>query len=120
MKIGVPKEIRPGERRVAATPESVNRLVKLGFEVMIQKDAGEGAAFPDSEYEKVGARLVPTARELWANADIVLKVQPPEANAELGQETELLREGATLVSLRRPCSRWTKSHASRAPRRWTR
>jgi len=102
MKIGVPKEIRPGERRVAATPESVNRLVKLGFEVMIQKDAGEGAAFPDAEYEKVGARLVANARELWASADIVLKVQPPESNAELGQETELLREGATLVSFLYP------------------
>ena len=103
MKIGVPKEIRPGERRVAATPESVSRLVKLGFEVaMIQKDAGEGAAFPDNEYEKAGARMVATARELWAAADIVLKVQPPEQNTELGHEADLLREGATLVSFLYP------------------
>ena len=98
MKIGVPKEIRPGERRVAATPESVSRLVKLGFEVLIQSNAGEGAAFPDSEYEKVGASIVPTARELWQAAELVLKVQPPEQHAELGHETELLREGGTLVS----------------------
>src|SRR6478752_4513005 len=98
MKIGVPKEIRPGERRVAATPESVSRLVKLGFEVSIQTGAGEGAAFPDEEYEKVGASLAPNARELWASSDVVLKVQPPEHNAELGHETDLLREGATLVS----------------------
>jgi NAD(P) transhydrogenase subunit alpha len=102
MKIGVPKEIRPGERRVAATPESVNRLVKLGFEVMIQNGAGEGAAFPDAEYEKVGARMVANTRELWSSADIVLKVQPPESNTELGHETELLREGGTLVSFLYP------------------
>ncbi len=102
MKIGVPKEIRPGERRVAATPESVARLVKLGFEVLIQKDAGGGAAFPDEEYEKAGARLVAGARELWSAADVVLKVQPPEANAELGHEADLLREGATLVSFLYP------------------
>src|SRR5688572_27548896 len=98
MKIGVPKEIRPGERRVAATPESVSRLVKLGFDVAIQSGAGEGGAFPDSEYAKAGATLVSGARELWAQADIVLKVQPPESNAELGHEAELLREGAVLVS----------------------
>jgi NAD(P) transhydrogenase subunit alpha len=98
MKIGVPKEVRPGERRVAATPESVGRLVKLGFEVCVQRDAGGGAAFPDEEYELAGARIVPSARELWAQADIVLKVQPPEVHPELGHEAELLREGATLVS----------------------
>jgi NAD(P) transhydrogenase subunit alpha len=97
MKIGVPKEIRPGERRVAATPESVSRLVKLGFEVQIQKGAGEGAAFPDVEYEKAGAHLVATARELWASTDVLLKVQPPEQSAELGHEADLLREGAVLV-----------------------
>ncbi len=104
MKIGVPKEIRPGERRVAATPESVSRLVKLGFEVMIQKDAGEGAAFPDNEYEKAGARIVATARELWASADVVLKVQPPDVHLDLGHEADLLRDSATLVSFLYPGS----------------
>jgi NAD(P) transhydrogenase subunit alpha len=98
MKIGVPKEVRPGERRVAATPESVSRLGKLGFEVQIERDAGAGAAFPDAEYEKAGARIVQTAAELWATSDVVLKVQPPEQHPELGHEAELLREGATLVS----------------------
>ncbi|HEY3495317.1 MAG TPA: Re/Si-specific NAD(P)(+) transhydrogenase subunit alpha [Polyangiaceae bacterium] len=98
MKIGVPKEIRPGERRVAATPESVSRLVKLGFEVVIQANAGQGAAFEDTDYEKAGASIAPSARELWAQADVVLKVQPPESNAELGHEADLLREGAALVS----------------------
>ncbi len=98
MKIGVPKEIRPGERRVAATPESVGRLVKLGFEVLIEKDAGAGAAFPDDQYEKAGARVVGGAGELWSAADVVLKVQPPEQHPELGHEADLLREGGTLVS----------------------
>jgi NAD(P) transhydrogenase subunit alpha len=102
MKIGVPKEIRPGERRVAATPESVSRLVKLGFEVQIQKDAGEGAAFPDAEYEKAGAHIVTGTRDLWSSSDVILKVQPPEHNAELGHESELLREGGTLVSFLYP------------------
>ena len=98
MRIGVPKEIRPGERRVAATPETVARLSKLGFEVAVETGAGAGAAFPDEDYQKVGARIAPTTRELWAFADIVLKVQPPEQHGDLGHEADLLREGATLVS----------------------
>jgi NAD(P) transhydrogenase subunit alpha len=98
MRIGVPKEIRPGERRVAATPESVARLSKLGFEVAVETGAGAGAAFPDEHYQKVGARIAPTTRDLWAFADIILKVQPPEQHTELGHEADLLREGATLVS----------------------
>src|SRR5688500_18266643 len=98
MRIGVPKEIRPGERRVAATPETVARLLKLGFEVAVETGAGAGAAFPDEGYQKVGARIAPTTLELWAFADIVLKVQPPEQHAELGHEADLLREGGTLVS----------------------
>jgi H+-translocating NAD(P) transhydrogenase subunit alpha len=98
MRIGVPKEIRPGERRVAATPETVARLSKLGFEVAVETGAGAGAAFQDEDYQKFGARIAPTTRELWAFADIVLKVQPPEQHGELGHEADLLREGATLVS----------------------
>jgi NAD(P) transhydrogenase subunit alpha len=98
VKIGVPKEIRPGERRVAATPETVSRLLKLGFEVVFEAGAGRGAAFPDEDYEKAGARVVATAGEVWSDAEIILKVQPPEARPEGGHEAELLREGATLVS----------------------
>jgi len=99
MKIGIPKEIRPGERRVAATPETVSRLQKLGFEVLVQSQAGVGASFTDAEYAALGATISPDARELWAASDIVLKVQPPEVHLELGvHETELLREGGTLVS----------------------
>jgi NAD(P) transhydrogenase subunit alpha len=98
MKIGVPKEIRAGERRVAATPETIGRLKKLGFEVVIEHDAGAGASFYDDDYRNVGATVVDDAREVWA-ADIVLKVQPPDQHPTSGaHEADLLRPGSTLIS----------------------
>ena len=99
MKIGIPKEIRPGERRVAATPDTVSRLLKLGFDVSVETQAGAGASFRDTEYSALGASVLHSARELWDTSDIILKVQPPEENSELGtHEAELLREGGILVS----------------------
>jgi NAD(P) transhydrogenase subunit alpha len=93
MIIGVPKESQAGERRVAATPDTVKRLKKLGFDVTVERDAGALAAFPNQDYEAAGARVVDTAKELWAGSDIVLKVQPPTEG-----EADLLESGATLVS----------------------
>jgi NAD(P) transhydrogenase subunit alpha len=99
MKIGIPKERRPGERRVAATPDTVSRLLKLGFEVQVESQAGAGASFGDADYTAIGASIVSGARELWEGSDLVLKVQPPELNPELGvHEADLLREGGMLVS----------------------
>jgi NAD(P) transhydrogenase subunit alpha len=99
MRLAVPSEVRPAERRAAATPESTARLVKLGFEVFIERGAGKGASFPDEDYQAAGARIVSDTRELWRTADIVLKVQPPTVHPTLGvHEADLLREGATLVS----------------------
>jgi NAD(P) transhydrogenase subunit alpha len=99
MKLAVPKEIRPGERRVAATPESAARLIKLGFEVFVESKAGAGAFFGDDDYERAGARIVTDTRQLWQTADIVLKVQPPDMHPTLAtHEADLLRPGATLVS----------------------
>jgi H+-translocating NAD(P) transhydrogenase subunit alpha len=99
MKVGVPKEVRRGERRVAATPETVGRLLKLGFEVMVEKDAGAGASFRDADYVAQGATIAPSATALWQDAELVLKVQPPEQHPELNvHEAELLREGGILVS----------------------
>jgi H+-translocating NAD(P) transhydrogenase subunit alpha len=99
MKIGIPKEVRPGERRVAATPDTVSRLLKLGFEVQVESHAGAGASFKDADYAALGASIVSGARELWEGSELILKVQPPELNAELGvHEAELLREGGMLVS----------------------
>ncbi len=99
MKIAIPREIHPGERRVAATPDTVKRLKKLGFEVTVETGAGTAAAFHDRQFEEVGATLVADTRQLWTDADIVLKVRPPEENKELGvDETELLREGQVFIS----------------------
>jgi H+-translocating NAD(P) transhydrogenase subunit alpha len=99
MNIGIPKEIRAGERRVAATPETVGRLRKLGFTVMVETQAGAGASFYDEDYVNAGATVVPDTRALWSGADILLKVQPPETHPTLGvHEADLLRPGATLIS----------------------
>src|SRR5579883_732992 len=98
MKIGIPKEIRPGERRVAATPDTVGRLRKLGFDVVVESGAGVGASFDDAAYAAAGAVIAPSAREVWAGGDVVLKVQPPEARVDGTHEADLLREGGTLVS----------------------
>jgi NAD(P) transhydrogenase subunit alpha len=99
MKVAIPREIHPGERRVAATPETVERLVKLGFEVSIGAGAGAGSAMSDAAYAAVGARIVSSVSALWQDAEVVLKVRPPEHDFESGRhEAELLRPGATLVS----------------------
>ena len=99
MKVAIPREIHPGERRVAATPETVERLVKLGFEVSVGAGAGAGSALGDAAYEAVGAHIVSSVTALWQEADVVLKVRPPEYDFERSRhEAELLRPGATLVS----------------------
>jgi H+-translocating NAD(P) transhydrogenase subunit alpha len=99
MKVGVPKEVRRGERRVAATPETVARLLKLGFEVLVEQDAGAGASFRDADYVAQGAAITSSAKEIWQQTDLVLKVQPPEHNPDLNEhEADLLREGGALVS----------------------
>ncbi len=93
MKIAVPKEIAPGERRVALTPDAAAALVKAGLEVLVQAGAGEGAFHADAAFEKAGARIVPDAAGLYGQADVVLKVQKPAAD-----EVDRMREGAVLVS----------------------
>jgi NAD(P) transhydrogenase subunit alpha len=77
----------------------VVRLIKLGFEVLVETEAGAGASFSDDDYQAAGARLMSDPRQLWAEADIVLKVQPPELHTGVGaHEVDLMRPGATLVS----------------------
>jgi H+-translocating NAD(P) transhydrogenase subunit alpha len=99
MKVAIPREIHPGERRVAATPETVKRLLKLGFEVSIGSGAGAGSSLSDAAYEAAGARVVRSVSTLWQEADLVLKVRPPEQDTTLGKhEVDLLEPGATLVS----------------------
>ena len=93
MRIAVPKEIAPGERRVALTPEAAAALVKGGLEVLVETGAGEGAFHTDAAFEKAGVRIVPDASTLYGQADVVLKVQRPAL-----AEVDRLREGAVLVS----------------------
>ncbi len=99
MKIGIPKEIFPGERRVATTPEIVEQIKKLGFEVIVETGAGIGADLADEVYVEAGAEICPDAASLWSQSDIVLKVRPPAHNVELnGHEASLLKPNATLIS----------------------
>ena len=99
MLIGIPKEIEEGERRVALTPESASHLIELGFELQIEQGAGAAANFDDEEYQKAGVTLVDDPRHLWRNADIIMKVRPPQPHPELGfNGIELLSPGQTLIS----------------------
>jgi NAD(P) transhydrogenase subunit alpha len=99
MKIGVPKEIHYGEKRVATTPEAAEKIIKLGFEVLVEKGAGAAADISDAAYQAVGVSIVDTAASLWEQADIILKVRSPEFNAALGQEeSDLLKPGQHLIS----------------------
>lgn len=93
MKVGVPRETAPGERRVAIVPDGVPALKKAGLEVLVERGAGEAAYHPDGEYEQAGARLVDTDAELFGEADVVLKVDPPTL-----EQVDLMREGAAIVS----------------------
>ena len=93
MRLGVPKETAPGERRVALVPEAVGRLVGAGFEVVVERGAGEAAAFPDEAFAEAGATLVGNAFD----ADAVVKVQKPSAS-----EVEALRDGSVLVAFLQP------------------
>jgi NAD(P) transhydrogenase subunit alpha len=97
--IGIPRERRPGERRVAATPETVARLRRLGFAVITEVDAGAAASFGDDDYAAAGATVVADARQLWTQADIILKVQPPAEYTDLGaHEADLPRPGTVIIS----------------------
>jgi NAD(P) transhydrogenase subunit alpha len=99
MKLAIPRERRPGERRVAATPETVRGLLKLGFEVSIESNAGMGASFGDDDFRASGAQVVKDPRQLWNEADVILKVQPPDEYTELGaHEVDLMRPGALIIS----------------------
>ncbi|WP_029065242.1 Re/Si-specific NAD(P)(+) transhydrogenase subunit alpha [Labrenzia sp. DG1229] len=97
LKIGTPKEIFPGEARVAMTPESAKQLQKLGYSCLIQSGAGKAAGFSDDAYKEAGVEIVKTAPSLWKQSDIVAKVRQPE-DKELGY----LTKGKTLISFFNP------------------
>ena len=104
MRVGIPTEIKNHEYRVAITPAGVAELTHRGHEVLIQAGAGDGSAISDRDYKAVGALVVDTADEVWAEADLVLKVKEP-IEAEYGR----MREGQTLftylhLAASRPCT----------------
>jgi NAD(P) transhydrogenase subunit alpha len=108
MKIGIPKEIHPGEKRVATTPEVAAQLQKLGFSVAIEADAGREANFADSAYLEAGVEIVSDTRALWADCDVVMKVRGPQMNQALGaDELELLHKGQVLISFLWPAQNQT-------------
>ncbi len=101
MKIAIPKERRPHEARVAASPESVKKFVALGCEVTVEKGAGNGAAVPDSRYEDAGAKIVANEKTALSGAELVLKVQRPLVGGK-HDETAHLEAGVVLVSIMDP------------------
>ena len=93
MRISIPTEVAEGECRVAGTPDTVQRLVKLGYEVTVQRGAGEASQFQDEDYEAAGATLADDAASTWAQGDIVTKVNPPT-----DAEVAMLNEGTLLIA----------------------
>jgi NAD(P) transhydrogenase subunit alpha len=94
VKIAVPKEVLPGENRVAITPDTAARLIKSGFEIFVQKDAGIKSNFLNQQYEESGAKIIESAEELYSVAEIVLKVQRPIEN-----EASLIKSGTVVIAL---------------------
>jgi alanine dehydrogenase len=93
VKVGVPKEVKNHEYRVAITPIGVHELVAHGHEVYIEQDAGVGSSIGDDEFVAAGARILPTADDVWGTADLVLKVKEP-----IEEEYHRMREGQTLFT----------------------
>ena len=97
MIIGIPKETFPGERRVAVAPVNIEKFRKIGYEVLVEANAGSEARLPDVSYEEAGASILGEAKEVWSKADLILKIRPPSE-----EEVSLLKEGATLISFIQP------------------
>ena len=130
MRIGSPKEVMPGEARVAMTPESAEQLQKLGHECFIESGAGTLARFSDTDYQTVGVTVVDSAKKLFDSVDVVVKVRPP-----LDVEVERMKKGQTLVGfltllvishysnsqerVKQMLSQWKWFRVSREPKRWT-
>ena len=93
MIIGVPREIKPNENRIALTPGGAELLCHNGHTVVIEQNAGIGSGFPDELYIKAGATMIPTAAEVFAKADMIMKVKEP-----IAQEYNLIREGQVLFT----------------------
>ena len=102
MVIAVPREVLPGENRVACVPDVASKLIKSGFQVQVEKDAGLNAGYTNEMYEKAGAKVV-SLNELYSSADIVIKVQRPLDHPDAGKnELDLFRAGTLLITFLYP------------------
>ena len=106
MKVGIPRELKDNEYRVAITPAGVRELVVAGHEVLIERGAGRGSSISDEEFERAGASIVPNADEVFGEADLVLKVKEP-----IEEEFARLREGLVLVTFLHLAAEETLTHA---------
>src|SRR5215813_10818149 len=93
MKVGIPKEVKNHEYRVAITPAGVHELVRAGHDVFIQQNAGIGSAIPDGDFVTAGATILPTADDVWAKSELVLKVKEP-----VTEEYHRMRKGQVLFT----------------------
>ncbi|MGB4126410.1 MAG: NAD(P) transhydrogenase subunit alpha [Dethiobacteria bacterium] len=102
---GIPKEIMPGERRVATIPESVEKMVAEGATVLVEKGAGEGAYFSDDAYRNAGARIVDDVTVLYAEANVILKAKEPLFNSQVNKhEVEMMPRGQLLITFLHPAA----------------
>ena len=93
MIVGLPKEIKDNEYRVGLTPAGVRALKDAGHEIFVEKNAGEGSGFPDDLYQRAGGQIVGSADDVWAKADMVVKVKEP-----IAPEYPRMREGQLLFT----------------------
>jgi NAD(P) transhydrogenase subunit alpha len=101
--IVIPKELLPGEKRVACVPDVASKYIKAGFEVHVESNAGLNAGFTNEDYEKAGAKVVDNLNDLYSSADMILKVQRPLDHPGAGKhELDLMKSGAILITFLYP------------------
>lgn len=105
MIIGVPKEIMTSEKRVAATPDTCQKLIAQGHQVLIEKGAGEGSYFLDEAYQKAGAQIIDQVQTLYERAQLILKVKEPQFNQQLSlDEVDMMHQGQALLTFIHPAA----------------
>lgn len=103
MTIGIPKEVLEGENRVAIVPDVASKLIKAGFQINIQKDAGLKAGFINDKYESAGVKIIDNVEDIYNGSDIILKVQRPQNHPELNKnEIDLIKKGTLLITFLYP------------------
>lgn len=104
-RIGIPKEIMSGEKRVAATPETTRKMVEEGAEVLVETGAGSGTHFSDDDYREAGASIIEDVEQLFAQVDMILKVKEPLYSEPRGKhEIDMMRSGQYLITFIHPAS----------------